>query len=84
MHSDRGSQYARLRYQNRLEQYKMIPNMSRKCKCWDNASMERFFRNLKSERVSNCRFKIEKKQGEKLLTTFHTTIPIVYILLWDI
>jgi transposase InsO family protein len=64
-HSDRGSQYANPRYQDRLKQYQMIPSMSRKGNCWDNAPMERFFRSLKSERISHCRFKnIEEARVE--------------------
>ena len=55
-HSDRGSQYASYEYQIRLEQYGMIPSMSRKGNCWDNAPIERFFCSLKSERLSACRF----------------------------
>ena len=55
-HSDRGSQYACKKYQKRLKQYKMIPSMSRKGNCWDNAPVERFFRSLKSERLSYCKF----------------------------
>ena len=55
-HSDRGSQYACHEYQKRIEQYVMISSMSRKGNCWDNAPMERFFRSLKSERLSLCRF----------------------------
>jgi transposase InsO family protein len=55
-HSDRGSQYACHDYQKRLKQYRMIPSMSRKGDCWDNAPTERFFRSLKSERLSECRF----------------------------
>jgi len=55
-HSDRGSQYACHEYQNRLKQYRMIPSMSRKGDCWDNAPTERFFRSLKSERLSDYRF----------------------------
>jgi transposase InsO family protein len=39
----------------------MIPSMSRKGNCWDNAPMERFFRSLKSERISYCRFKNKKE-----------------------
>ena len=50
-HSDRGSQYASHDYQNKLKNYGMICSMSRKGNCWDNAVMERFFRNLKSECV---------------------------------
>jgi len=55
-HSDRGSQYACHEYQKRLRQYGMIPSMSRKGDCWDNAPTERFFRSLKSERLASCRF----------------------------
>lgn len=55
-HSDRGSQYVSYDYQRRLEQYGMIPSMSRKGNCWDNAPIERFFRPLKSERLTACRF----------------------------
>lgn len=55
-HSDRGSQYACHEYQKRLEQYGMLPSMSRKGDCWDNAPMERFFRSLKSERLTSLRF----------------------------
>jgi len=55
-HSDRGSQYACHEYQRRLKQYAMIPSMSRKGDCWDNAPTERFFRSLKSERLAFCHF----------------------------
>jgi putative transposase len=55
-HSDRGSQYACHEYRNRLESYGMVASMSRKGNCWDNAPMERFFRSLKSERLTACRF----------------------------
>jgi transposase InsO family protein len=51
MHSDRGSQYASYEYQNLLKQHGMICSMSRKGNCWDNAVIERFFLNLKMERV---------------------------------
>jgi len=51
LHSDRGSQYASHEYQNLLKQHGIICSMSRKGNCWDNAVMERFFLNLKMERV---------------------------------
>lgn len=51
LHSDRGSQYASYEYQALLKQYGLIGSMSRKGNCWDNAVMERFFLNLKMERV---------------------------------
>lgn len=51
LHSDRGSQYASEEYQALLKKHKMVCSMSRKGNCWDNAPMERFFLNLKMERV---------------------------------
>ena len=55
-HSDRGSQYACHEYQKLLKAFGMEPSMSRKGNCWDNAPTERFFRSLKSERLSDYRF----------------------------
>ena len=55
-HPDRGSQYACPEYKKHLERYGMRASMSRKGNCWDNAPTERFFRSLKSERLSLCRF----------------------------
>lgn len=51
VHSDRGSQYASELYQNLLNKHGFICSMSRKGNCWDNAVAERFFLNLKMERV---------------------------------
>ena len=51
VHSDRGSQYASASYQALLVQHGCIGSMSRKGNCWDNAVAERFFLNLKMERV---------------------------------
>lgn len=51
VHSDRGSQYASAEYQALLKRHELVCSMSRKGNCWDNAVMERFFLNLKMERV---------------------------------
>ena len=51
VHSDRGSQYASAVHRALLTLHHVIPSMSRKGNCWDNAVMERFFLNLKMERV---------------------------------
>jgi transposase InsO family protein len=51
LHSDRGSQYASLEYQALLGRHGIRCSMSRKGNCWDNSVMERFFLNLKMERV---------------------------------
>ena len=49
MHTDRGSQYVSDDYQQLIDQYHMIPSMSRKANCWDNAVAESFFHTLKTE-----------------------------------
>ena len=51
VHSDRGSQYASQAHRDLLSRHGLIASMSRKGNCWDNAVMERFFLNLKMERV---------------------------------
>jgi transposase InsO family protein len=51
VHSDRGSQYASELYQDLLSQNGFVCSMSRKGNCWDNSVAERFFLNLKMERV---------------------------------
>jgi putative transposase len=48
-HSDRGSQYTSLDYQNRLSASYMTVSMSRVGNCWDNAPMESFWATLKRE-----------------------------------
>lgn len=51
VHTDRGSQYASAAHRALLVKHGCIASMSRKGNCWDNAVMERFFLNLKMERV---------------------------------
>jgi putative transposase len=51
VHSDWGSQYASEQYQALLAKHGFMCSMSRKGNCWDNAVAERFFLNLKMERV---------------------------------
>jgi transposase InsO family protein len=50
-HSDRGSQYASLEYQQLLAAHGIIGSMSRSGDCWDNAVAESFFSTLKIELV---------------------------------
>jgi putative transposase len=56
LHSDRGSQYCANDYQKMLKQFGMIPSMSRKGDCWDNAPMESFWGTLKNELVHHRRY----------------------------
>jgi putative transposase len=55
-HSDRGSQYACAEYQAALAARGLVPSMSRKANCWDNACVESFFSTLKTECVHRTRF----------------------------
>ncbi|AVS46242.1 IS3-like element ISEc31 family transposase [Escherichia coli] len=50
-HSDQGSQYTGLKYQQLLWRYRIKQSVSRRGNCWDNSLMERFFRSLKTEWV---------------------------------
>ena len=48
-HSDRGSQYASWDYRQLLSKNGVIPSMSRRGNCYDNAAMESFWATLKTE-----------------------------------
>lgn len=55
-HTDRGVQYASGDYRQALSQAGLIPSMSRKGNCYDNAAMESFWSTLKLELVYRRRF----------------------------
>lgn len=57
LHSDRGSQYCSHDYQKLTKQFGMVPSMSRKGDCWDNAPMESFWGTLKNELVHHRRYR---------------------------
>lgn len=48
-HSDRGSQYCAYDYQKKLQTYGLRPSMSGKGNCYDNLTVETFFKSLKVE-----------------------------------
>ena len=50
-HSDRGVQYACEAYKDRLAEHGIVPSMSAKGYCYDNAFAETFFKTLKAEEV---------------------------------
>jgi putative transposase len=50
-HSDRGFQYACAEYMAIIEQYRMVPSMSRPANPYDNASCESFMKTLKREEI---------------------------------
>lgn len=49
LHSDQGHQYTSHPYFVLTKEYNIIPSMSRRGNCWDNAPMENFFGHLKEE-----------------------------------
>ena len=77
-HSDRGSQYACHEYRKQLDFYGMKASMSRKGNCWDNAPTERFFRSLKSERLTACRFVTRDEAKLEILDyiTFYNSLRL--------
>lgn len=56
-HSDRGSQYASVAYQELLLDEGIVCSMSRRGNCYDNAPMESFFATLKKELVHQRRYR---------------------------
>lgn len=55
-HSDQGVQYSATVFTDTLALHGITPSMSRRGNCWDNAVQERFFRNLKTERLNDLSF----------------------------
>nr|WP_143132840.1 IS3 family transposase [Brucella cytisi] len=50
-HSDRGSQYASYEYRKILKAHDILPSMSGKGNCYDNAMVETVFKTIKSELI---------------------------------
>ena len=65
-HTDQGSQYASYEYQRKLKERGLVPSMSRKGNCWDNAPAESFFSTLKREAVPEESF-ITREQAKAAL-----------------
>jgi transposase InsO family protein len=55
-HSDRGVQYASAAYRHRLAAAGVVPSMSRRGNCYDNATMESFWSTMKRELIHRCVF----------------------------
>jgi transposase InsO family protein len=67
-HSDRGCQYASDDYQTLLMQHGLIPSMSRKGNCWDNAPMESFFHSMKVEWLHDQTFRTRTEARQAIFT----------------
>lgn len=73
-HTDRGRLYAAHGYRALLAKQRMIPSMSRKKNCWDNAVAESFFNNLKNEVIHYQRYQTR----EEAKTAIFDYIEIFY------
>ena len=60
-HTDQGATYRSAVYQALLKQHGMVPSMSRKGNCYDNAVAESFFSTLKNELVFFADFKTREE-----------------------
>ena len=56
VHSDRGAQFASAEYRRTLAASGLVPSMSRKGNCYDNAYIESFWSSLKYETVYHRKF----------------------------
>jgi putative transposase len=56
VHSDQGSVYTSYVFQNHLKKNHLISSMSRRGNCWDNAVIESFHSNIKTEEFQYCKF----------------------------
>lgn len=60
-HSDRGSQYASKSYRNFMKNKNVIPSMSRRGNCYDNAYVESWFSSLKKEWIYRNQYSSESQ-----------------------
>src|SRR6186713_3201574 len=67
VHSDQGTQYGSSDWQRFCKANGLVPSMSRRGNCYDNAVAESFFGSLKKERI---RKKVYKTQEEARAEVF--------------
>lgn len=67
IHSDQGSQYGSDGWRRFCKEHKLLPSMSRRGNCYDNAVAESFFSSLKKERI---RKKIYRSRAEAKADVF--------------
>jgi transposase InsO family protein len=66
-HSDRGVQYASRQYRDALQAAGLVPSMSRRANCYDNALAESFWSTLKTECLHRTHF---QTRAEAALAVF--------------
>ena len=68
-HTDQGSPYASKMYRDYLSDHSMLPSMSRKGNCFDNAVAESFFSNLKNELTHHTTF-ADHDEAESMISEY--------------
>jgi transposase InsO family protein len=71
-HSDRGIQYASGAYRNALARASLVPSMSRKANCYDNATMESFWSTLKLELIYRRTFQTRQQARAEIFDYIET------------
>ena len=61
IHSDRGSQYASLAFEQCLSKHGLVQSMSRRGNCYDNAPMESFYKSFKMEEVYRQKYQTHEQ-----------------------
>jgi transposase InsO family protein len=68
-HSDRGSPYCAQAYQDQRREFSLIPSMSRKGNCYDNAPMESVWGMLRNALVHQRRYET-REQARREITEY--------------
>lgn len=74
IHSDQGTQYGSDGWRRFCQSNRLVPSMSRKGNCWDNAVAESFFSSLKKEQIKKTIYKnraIARDQISAYIETFY-------------
>ncbi len=65
IHSDQGSQFSSDEWKRFCQMHGLVPSMSRRGNCYDNAAVESFFSSLKKEKIRRHIFKLVKRRERK-------------------
>jgi transposase InsO family protein len=65
IHSDQGTQYGSDAWRRFCRSHRLVPSMSRRGNCWDNAVAEAFFSSLKKERIKKRILPNARARGER-------------------
>ena len=71
-HSDRGSQYACAAYRQLLDAHGILPSMSKKGDCWDNAVAESFFATLELELITQSDWRTREEARRAIFAYIET------------